>query len=490
MPIAFDNSYARLGSPFSATQVPDPVAAAAEIHINDELARHLGIAPAWLHSEEGLGMLSGNAVPAGAEPIASAYSGHQFGSFNPQLGDGRALLLGEVLAADGKRYDIQLKGSGRTPWSRGGDGRSPLGPVLREYIVSEAMHALAVPSTRALAAVGSGEKVVREGLEPGAILTRVASSHLRVGTVQYFAAREDRQSLATLVEYTLTRHYPQATGEDSPALALLSSVSAAQARLIARWQLLGFIHGVMNTDNMLLCGETVDYGPCAFMEHFHPETVFSAIDQQGRYAYCNQPGIAHWNLSRLAESLLPLIDEDSDRAIDKAKAVIEDFPTLFGDAHSEGLAHKLGLAALCDKQDRDLANELFAALQEDKSDFTLAFRFLADEANPGARGTGAGALFQPGRKLLEWLPLWMQRLQQETTDASARQAQMYRASPAYIPRNHLVQRAIEDGESGDYRLFQRLVERLQQSTQYDSADRDLALPAEPQEQVLRTFCGT
>ncbi|WP_439100793.1 protein adenylyltransferase SelO [Congregibacter sp.] len=489
MPIPFDNSFAALGSPFNTAQDPDPVKEPSLLKINNGLAQQLGIDPQWLSSQEGLEVLAGNRGAEGSQPVAAAYAGHQFGHFNPQLGDGRAVLLGEVVDQQGHRYDLQLKGSGRTEWSRGGDGRSPLGPVIREYIVSEAMAALGVPSTRALAAVTTGERVMRDGIEPGAILTRVASSHLRVGTLQYFAAREDRQSLATLVSYIIERHYPEKADAENPALALLESVIAAQAQLIARWQLLGFVHGVMNTDNMLLCGETVDYGPCAFMEEYHPETLFSSIDQQGRYAYCNQPGIAHWNLARLAEALLPLINDDTDAAVEQAKKALSQFPLLFENAYQAGLGDKLGLTEITAADSR-LADELFAALQEDQADFTLAFRFLADEINPGAAHTGAGRLFAPGKQLLEWLPRWMQRQQADTVDAAERQQRMFAANPAFIPRNHLVQRAIEDGEKGDFALFHRLVERLADAADYRAEDSDLALPAEPQERVMRTFCGT
>ena len=489
MQIRFDNSYAALGGPLSLEQQPDPVKAPALIRVNASLAEYLGIDAQWLASEAGVAALAGNAVPDGARPVATAYAGHQFGQFNPQLGDGRAVLLGEVVASDGKRFDVQLKGSGRTPWSRGGDGRSPLGPVLREYVVSEGMAALGVPTTRALAAVTTGETVVRDGLEPGAILTRVAASHLRVGTLQFFAARDDRDSLRRIVDHALARHYPERSDSDNRALALLEAVVEAQAQLVARWQVLGFIHGVMNTDNMLLCGETVDYGPCAFMEAFNPDTVFSSIDVQGRYAYRNQPGIAHWNLTRLAEALLPLIDDDTDRAVELAKASIQEFPTLFGDAHSAAVATKLGLASL-GEEDVALANDFFTALAEDKADFTLACRYLAEEVAPGAGGCGAARLFSPGQKLLEWMPRWMQRQAREAAPVEERQAAMLRASPAYIARNHLVQRAITEAEEGDFSFFHRLVERLAVPNHYDEADRDLALPAEPNEAVLRTFCGT
>jgi uncharacterized protein YdiU (UPF0061 family) len=489
-PIPFDNSYARLGDPYSAGQMPEAVRKPALIRVNEALAAELGIDATWLASDAGVSALAGNALPPGATPIATAYAGHQFGQFNPQLGDGRAVLLGEVIDRHGRRRDLQLKGSGRTPWSRGGDGRSPLGPVLREYIVSEAMHALGVPTTRALAAVSSGERVYREGPEPGAVLTRVASSHLRVGTCEYFAARQQHDALRELVAYTLERHYPDRATEDNAALALLDAVTQAQAGLIARWQLLGFIHGVMNTDNMLLCGETIDYGPCAFMEAYDPATVFSSIDVQGRYAYGNQPGIAHWNLARLAEALLPLIDSDSERAIEAAKGVLATFPARFGDAHSAGIAAKLGLARLADDADRELAEALFTALKADGADFTLAFRFLADEAQRDGAGSGAGALLDPGAALLEWLPRWKQRPEREDSTADERQRRMFASSPAFIARNHQVQHCIEAAEDGDFAPFHRLVERLARPFDWAASDRDLARPATERERVHRTFCGT
>ena len=490
MNIAFDNSYARLQAPFSVAQRPMPVKQPGLIRINNELAAELQVDADWLASDEGVALLAGNAIPEEAAPVATAYAGHQFGHFNPQLGDGRAVLLGEIVDRQGRRRDLQLKGSGRTPWSRGGDGRSPLGPVLREYLVSEAMHAMAVPSSRALGAVTSGEQVVREGYEPGAVFARVASSHLRIGTCEYFAARQDLDALRRLVDYTLQRHYPDRAASENPALELLDAVSESIAALIARWQLLGFVHGVMNTDNMLLCGETIDYGPCAFMESYDPATVFSSIDTQGRYAYGNQPGIAHWNLARLAEALLPLIDGDSERAVALATPIIQGFAKRFGEAYNAGLADKLGLAALEGEDDEQLVQPLLAALKADGADFTLAFRFLADEAHPGGSGSGAGQLLKPGSALLEWLPRWMQRLQREAGGSEARQQRMYAANPAFIPRNHLVQRAITDGDGGDFQFFHRLLERVTRPRVYDTADAELALPATPQERVYRTFCGT
>jgi len=490
MSIAFDNSFARLGEPFSVPQRPDPVRAPVLIRVNAALAEELGIDPHWLQSDDGVATLAGNALPEGATPVAAAYAGHQFGQFNPQLGDGRAILLGEVIDLHGRRRDIQLKGSGRTPWSRGGDGRSPLGPVIREYLVSEAMHALGVPTTRALAAVTSGEPVFRSGAEPGAVFTRVAASHIRIGSFEYFAARQDHAALQRLLDYTLNRHYPQLLPAENPALALLEAVIGALAALVARWQLLGFVHGVMNTDNMLLSGETVDYGPCAFMESYDPATVFSSIDHQGRYAYANQPAIAQWNLARLAEALLPLLDADSDRAIALAKGALDAFPSRFSGARSNGLAAKLGLASLTSAQDVQLGEDFLAALQADAADFTLAFRLLADEAHPAGAGTGAGALLAPGTALLEWLPRWKQRLEREGGEPAARQQRMFAVSPAFIARNHLVQRAIEQGEDGDFSFFHRMAKRLAGPTSFDVNDTDLALPAQPQERVYQTFCGT
>lgn len=489
----FDNSFAQLGASFSRPQTPEPVSSPELLAVNHSLARELGFDPQWLESSDGVAVIAGNTQLSGTEPISSAYAGHQFGTFNPQLGDGRAILLGEVTTADGRRFDIQLKGSGRTHWSRGGDGRSPLGPVLREYLVSEAMTSLGVPSTRALAAVTTGDRVIRERPEPGAILARVASSHLRVGTVQFFASRNDLDSVAALTHYAIDRHYPERADAKNPALELLHAVVSAQAKLIAHWQHLGFIHGVMNTDNMLLCGETVDYGPCAFMESFDPATVFSSIDHQGRYAYQNQPGIAHWNLTRLAEALLPLIDSDTDQAIKLATEAIQRFATQFEEHYRQGLAAKLGLAS--PPEDR-LLEGLFSALQTDHADFTLAFRFLAEQARASAAidcpeyGAGAEQLFKPGTKLLEWIPLWMQALGREQTDANERVDAMFRANPIFIPRNHQVQKAIRDAEDGDLAHFHRLHRRLGEPFNYSEQDQDLALPAEPQERVFQTFCGT
>jgi len=488
-PIHFDNSYAKLPDRFFSRLDPTAVPEPGPIRVNRALADYLGIDAAWLASDEGTAAIAGNQVPAGAEPLATVYAGHQFGSYNPQLGDGRAILLGEVIARDGKRFDLQLKGSGPTPYSRGGDGRSPLGPVLREYILSEAMHALGIPTTRALAAVTTGEPVVREQFEPGAILARVASSHLRIGTVQFFAARGDLDALGTLVDHVLARHYPDAEG-DTPALTLLECVIEAQARLVAEWQLVGFIHGVMNTDNMLLCGETIDYGPCALMDSFNPDTVFSSIDHGGRYAYRNQPGIAHWNLAVLAQSLLPLLDSDQDRAVENAQHAVDAFPDLFMTAHTRGLAKKLGLQAVRD-DDTALIEDLFTVMAEQQLDFTLTFRHLSDLADPTSSATAITALFSPPDALAPWLERWQQRLSQETSSPSERQASMYQANPIFLPRNHLVQAAISAAQDeGDFSVFHRLVERLEDPHSYTSADADLATPPRPEQMVHQTFCGT
>ena len=487
----FDNSYARLPAVCYRRQSAVPVAAPTPIRVNRTLAANLGLDADWLESPEGTAALAGNAPLPGAEPLAAAYAGHQFGSFNPQLGDGRALLLGEIITPDGRRFDLQLKGSGPTPWSRGGDGRSPLGPVLREYIVSEAMAALGVPTTRALAAVRTGEAVYREQALPGAILARVASSHIRIGTLEYFYARKDTDTLRALVEHALSRHYPERQDSDNPALALLEAVIQRQAALVARWQLLGFIHGVMNTDNMLLCGETIDYGPCAFMEAFNPATVFSSIDRQGRYAWGNQPGIAHWNLACLAQALLPLIHSDSERAVALAQAVADGFGGHFEAAHHSGLRAKLGLTTL-EAEDDTLIGELHQLMQAAGSDFTLTFRRLADLAGPDPEGPASvAALFTLPERFSDWLGRWLERLEREDIDPAERQAGMYRASPVFIPRNHQVEAVIQAAtQDDDFAPFHRLLERVTRPFDYDPADRDYALPATGEQQVRRTFCGT
>lgn len=490
--IPFDNSYARLPERFFSQRQPTPVARPGPIRVNHELALLLGIDPAWLESDEGTAVLAGNSIAEGSDPIATVYAGHQFGSYNPQLGDGRAILLGEVIGSDGIRYDIQLKGSGPTPYSRGGDGRAPLGAVLREYIVSEAMHTLGIPTTRALAAVTTGEKVMRESFLQGAILTRVASSHIRIGTFQFFAARRDTEALELLVEHVLARHYPQADTGGNPALALLDQMVSAQASLVAKWQLLGFIHGVMNTDNMLLSGDTIDYGPCAFMDDFDPARVFSSIDHAGRYAYGNQPGIAHWNLAALAQALLPILHDDQEQAVALAQGVVDTFPHRFASAHRAGLARKLGVAELRET-DQSLADELFDTMAQYQLDFTLTFRRLADLAGAGEDdGDGTVAqLFEVPDPLLPWLARWRERLAQEASSAAERQALMYVANPVFIPRNHLVEEALAAAsDERDLGPFNALVDVLAQPFSYDARFARFATPPRPEQVVRQTFCGT
>ena len=485
----FDNSFLQLPGRFYTKLAPTPVSKPGPIRVNRELAEQLGIDAAWLASPEGTEVLAGNRLPAGAEPIATVYAGHQFGGWVPQLGDGRAILLGEVTGLDGLRYDIQLKGSGPTPYSRGGDGRAPLGPVLREYIVSEAMAAQGIPTTRSLAAVTTGDQVFREGAVPGAVLTRVAQSHIRIGTFQFFLARQDVDALRLLMDYVIERHYPAAAEAENPAIALLDAVVAGQARLLAQWQLLGFIHGVMNTDNMLLSGETIDYGPCAFMDTYHPDRVFSSIDHQGRYAYRNQPGIAHWNLARLAQALLPVMGADEENAVVLAQASIDTFPELFQQAYCGGMARKLGLAGVGDDNE-NLASELLELMARERVDFTLAFRRLADLARP-ATGPGVGDLFEFPAAFEPWLKRWQQRIEDDPQAPGERQASMYRANPAFIARNHLVAAAIDAAVNGeDFAPFNRLVDLLGQPREYVPGLADYARPPQPDEVVSKTFCGT
>lgn len=489
--IAFDNSYARLPQRFFSHRAPTAVINPGPIRVNHKLARLLGIDPAWLESPEGTSVLAGNTLAPGSEPIATVYAGHQFGSYNPQLGDGRAILLGEVLGSDGIRYDVQLKGAGPTPYSRGGDGRAPLGAVLREYIVSEAMHCLGLPTTRALAAVSTGEKVARESFLPGAVLARVAQSHIRIGTFQFFAASQDTEALTLLTDHVLARHYPDALTETNRPLALLQRVVSAQASLVAGWQLLGFIHGVMNTDNMLLSGETIDYGPCAFMDTFNPEKVFSSIDHGGRYAFRNQPGIAHWNLAALAQALLPILHTDQEQAVALAQTAVDTFPEQFLQAHSVGLARKLGLTTIRD-EDNTLGEELLQLMAEEKSDFTLTFRRLADHAGDSASAEGSVAeLYEFSDAFLPWLARWRKRLAEEPGSPEQRRAGMYAVNPAFIPRNHLVEEALRAAtHEGDYTPFNTLVDVLAQPFSFKQELLRFATPPRPEQEVRQTFCGT
>ncbi|WP_310351627.1 protein adenylyltransferase SelO family protein [Methylobacterium sp. BE186] len=489
-PFPFDNSYARLPARFFARLPPTPVSGPSLIRVNGPLARDLALDPAWLASGEGVAVLAGNRVPEGAEPIATAYAGHQFGHFVPQLGDGRALLLGEVVGRDGARRDIQLKGAGPTPFSRAGDGRAALGPVLREYLVSEAMAALGIPTTRALAAVATGERVIRESVLPGAVLTRVAASHIRVGTFQFFAARGDTEGLRALADHVIARHDPEAGAAEAPYRALLDGVIARQADLVARWLLVGFVHGVMNTDNMSVAGETIDYGPCAFLDTYDPKTAFSSIDRHGRYAYGNQPRIALWNLTRLAEALLPLLADDEAAAVAEAEAALGGFAPRFEAAYHEGLNRKLGLATRREG-DSDLASDLLALMAENQADFTLTFRRLGEAAaGPGA-GEPVRSLFVDPTAFDGWALRWRERLAAEARDPSATAAAMRAANPAFIPRNHRVEEMIEAAvERSDFAPFENLLRVLSRPYDDQPAGARYAEPPEGGGAGYRTFCGT
>ncbi|MBX7196288.1 MAG: YdiU family protein [Sandaracinaceae bacterium] len=496
MPIPFDNSYARLPDRFFAKIAPTPVRAPALLRVNDALAEALGIDPAELHSPEGVANLAGNGLFSGSDPIALAYAGHQFGGFSPQLGDGRAILIGEVVGPDGVRRDVQLKGSGPTPFSRRGDGRAALGPVLREYLVSESMHALGVPTTRALAAVSTGELVLRGDDLPGAVLTRVAASHLRVGTFEYFAARRDREALATLVDYAIARHEPSLAREGSLAartLAFLDGVIGRQASLVARWMGLGFVHGVMNTDNTSISGETIDYGPCAFLDAFDPGRTFSSIDQGGRYAFHHQPRIALWNLARLAETLLPLLAEDEAEAIRLATARLDTFPDRFGAAHHAILRAKLGLGPSegdAHEGDDELAKDLLELMAKAQVDFTLTFRRLFDAIDRPARTAVVSAMFADPRPFDAWAARWRERLARDAEPIEARKERMRLANPAFIARNHRVEQMIALATDGDLSLFERMLRVLARPCDDQPDDEELMDPPGLEQWDYRTFCGT
>ncbi len=468
--IPFDNSYAGLPDAFFSRQAPVPVRAPTLIAFNEDLARLLQISPG--EAQEMAEVFAGNALPNGAEPLAQLYSGHQFGTYNPQLGDGRAVLLGETIGADGVRRDIQLKGSGPTPFSRRGDGRAWLGPVLREYVVSEAMHALGVPTTRALAAVETGEPVYREAAMPGAVLTRVARSHLRVGTFQVFAARGQLENLRRLTDYAIERHYPQADGP----MGLLRGVRDAQAQLIAHWMSVGFIHGVMNTDNSSIAGETIDYGPCAFIDSYHPNTVYSSIDRMGRYAYSNQPDIAVWNLAQLATALIQQM-EDKEAAVEEATEIVHAMPDLLQEHWLTRFRAKIGLTCV-EEGDQELISDLLKRMAENQADFTNTFRALA--------GNAARDQFTDPSAFDGWADGWTARLDREDDP----QGVMIAANPAFIPRNHRVEQMIEAAVQGDYTPFHRLNAVLAQPYEDQPEAADLTRPPTSSEVVQATFCGT
>jgi len=482
MSIQFNNTYAHLPERFFAKQTPARVPKAKLIRINRPLAEQLSIDVDWLESKDGIAMLSGNLVPEGAEPIAQAYAGHQFGGFVPQLGDGRAVLMGEVLDARGSRYDLQLKGSGRTPFSRGGDGKSALGPVIREYIVSEAMAALGVPTTRALAAVSTGESVFRpEGSIPGGVFTRVAASHIRVGTFQYFNARNDIEGIRTLADYVIARHYPEAAESSSPYETLIASVADSQADLTAHWMSLGFIHGVMNTDNMAVSGETIDYGPCAFMDAFHPQCVFSSIDKGARYAWGNQPDIGYWNLARLAETLLPLLSEDADKATEMGEAALSGYPDRFSSQYIGRFRAKLGLSS---ESPISIVQGCLDLLAAQKIDFTLFFRHLTRAAD-GESAEEVTGLFSDKEAFNVWFSIWRKAL-----EADRGPERMRSANPILIPRNHRVEQAIQASYAGDFDPFHRLVDALKAPYTEKSEYAEYETPPRPEEVVRETFCGT
>jgi uncharacterized protein YdiU (UPF0061 family) len=502
-------SYALLPPRFFTPVAPTSVSAPRLIKFNHALAADLGLDVDGLDAAALAGFFSGNMLVPGTRPIAMVYAGHQFGQFVPQLGDGRAILLGEVRDRSGRRRDIQLKGAGRTPYSRGGDGRAALGPVLREYAVSEAMAALGIPATRALAAVATGERVLREQPLPGAILTRVAASHVRVGTFQFFAARGDVEATQRLAHHVIERHYAEAAGAQNPVLELLRATVRAQASLIARWMNVGFIHGVMNTDNMAVSGETIDFGPCAFMDSYDPMTVFSSIDSQGRYAYANQPAAAQWNLARFAETLLPLLDSDGDKAIELATAAIAEFSREFDEEWLSGMRRKLGLATAL-PEDGALARELLDLMRRSAADYTLTFRRLCDVAAADAAAADAAAadvaaadaaparaadapllaLFGGSDAMRRWLEGWRARLSGEPRAAPGRAAGMLRANPAVIPRNHRIEQAIAAALGGDYAPFEWLCDVLSRPYAESTSDAAYQLPPRAEERVLQTFCGT
>jgi uncharacterized protein YdiU (UPF0061 family) len=484
---AFDNSYVRelrgLYEPWQAASAPAP----RLLVLNDQLAAELGVDPDALSAAEGVGVLAGNVTPDGAAPVAQAYAGHQFGGFSPRLGDGRALLLGEVLDVHGRRRDLHLKGSGRTPFARGGDGRAVVGPMLREYVVGEAMHALAIPTTRALAVVATGEQVARETLLPGAVLTRVAASHLRVGTFEYAAARRDPELLRRLADYAIARHHPDAAEAENRYLACLASVVDAQASLVARWMLVGFVHGVMNTDNMTISGETIDYGPCAFMDAFDPATVFSSIDHGGRYAYGEQPPIAQWNLARLAEALLPLVDAEMRAAVAAATDVLESFPGRFDAYWRRGMRAKLGLTDRA-REDGALIDDLLTLLDAQRVDYTSCFRALSS----AVRGDPARvrSLFADPSAFDAWATRWRADLASQSREPEAIAEAMDRANPAYIPRNHKVEEALAAATAGDLQPFRRLLDVLAEPFDERRGLEEYAASAPPSFGAYRTFCGT
>ncbi|WP_439096863.1 protein adenylyltransferase SelO [Bacillus massiliigorillae] len=477
----FDNSYARLPKLFYKNMNPTPVKSPQLIILNQSLAKSLGLNPDKLQSEDAIAVFAGNKIPEGAEPLAQAYAGHQFGHFN-MLGDGRAILLGEQITPQGERHDIQLKGSGRTPYSRGGDGRAALGPMLREYIISEAMHSLGIPTTRSLAVVTTGEGVARETYLPGAILTRVAGSHIRVGTFQFAVNFGSADDVRTLADYTIKRHYPDIKEDANRYLALLEEVIKRQADLIAKWQLVGFIHGVMNTDNMTISGETIDYGPCAFMDTYDPATVFSSIDEQGRYAFGNQPYIGLWNLTRFAETLVPLLHEKQEEAIKIAENALSEFAMLFQSNWYAGLRAKLGIFNE-EKKDEELIKVLLDMMEEYRADYTNTFRALTIDKLENT-------VLHDKEEFKQWYQQWQERLNRQEESKEASLNLMKKSNPAVIPRNHRVEEALKAAVNGDFSVMERLLNILSNPFAYTPEQEEYCKLPEPSNIPYRTFCGT
>lgn len=477
----FDNSYAALPSNFYERISPTPVSNPALIKLNEPLAKKLGFDAKKLKNQKGAEFFSGNFIASWSEPIALAYAGHQFGHFVPQLGDGRAVLLGEIINAEGKRFDIQFKGSGQTSFSRRGDGRAALGPVIREYVLSEAMHALGISTTRALAFVTTGEPVLRETALPGAIITRVASSHIRVGTFEYFAARGDLEAIKTLANYTINRHYPEFADEHNPYIELLKKVSISQAKLIASWMGVGFIHGVMNTDNTSIAGETIDYGPCAFMDEYDPSTVFSSIDRNGRYAYINQPHAAQWNLARFAQTLLPLLSDNIEKSSEIAESIVADFYGIYERYWLQAMVKKIGIHTP-KHGDGDLVKELLNIMHQNEFDFTNVFRGLIALLQGSSDHDSA---------MNEWVKRWHDRLH---TDRSTKRAQielMESANPVYIPRNHQVEKAIKAAvDNQDFSVMDKLIKVLEKPYNSRKTYEEYTNLPKLEERVQETFCGT
>lgn len=477
----FDNSYTKLPEFFYSKTNPTPVRSPEMVKFNESLAKSLGLPAEALQSEDATSIFAGNDIPAGASPIAQAYAGHQFGHFT-MLGDGRAILLGEHITPTGERYDIQLKGPGRTPYSRGGDGRAALGPMLREYIISEAMYALGIPTTRSLAVVSTGQPVIRETNLPGAILTRVASSHIRVGTFQYAAKWGSVEDTRALANYTITRHYPEIADHEDKYLSFLKAVINQQAKLISQWQLVGFIHGVMNTDNMTISGETIDYGPCAFMDTYDPETVFSSIDARGRYAYGNQPGIGGWNLARFAETLLDLLHDNDEEAVKIAQEAISEYPELSRQYWLEGMRAKLGIFN-AEEQDETLINDLLNVMKQFKSDYTNTFRALTREAHEES-------VLQGTSEFNDWYKRWQERLSRQEQSKEAALELMRKSNPSIIPRNHRVEEALAAAQQDDYSVMDKLLEALANPYDYTSVQEEYCKLPDSTGLPYRTYCGT